>query len=190
MYRFLAVALSLISTTCFAWQLQPADSSLSFVSIKKDSVGEVLHFKELAGTIGPDGTAQLSIPLASVETGVPIRDQRMRELLFQVAQYPSARFQGNIDMTTIEALKPGEQIHVPIKGRLTLHGKTAEIAANTVVTKLADGRLSVVTTEPSIVNAGEFGLNDGVKKLMELANLPAISKAVPVTFALSFSAGD
>jgi hypothetical protein len=45
MYRFFTVALSLISTTCFAWQLQPADSSLSFVSIKKDSIGEVMHLR-------------------------------------------------------------------------------------------------------------------------------------------------
>jgi len=187
MYRFLAVALSLISTTCFAWQLQPADSSLSFVSIKKDSVGEVMHFKKLTGSLDDSGTAVLSVPLAGVETGVPIRDERMRDLLFQVAQYPTATFQANIDMKTLTALKVGDQAHVPVKGQLTLHGKTAAVAADTLATKLADGRLSVVTTQPVIVNTGEFGLNEGVKKLMEIAGLPAISKAVPVTFALTFA---
>jgi polyisoprenoid-binding protein YceI len=187
MHRFVAVTLGLISTACFAWQLQPADSNLSFVSIKKDSVGEVMHFKNLAGSLEMDGTAVFSIPLASVETGVPIRDQRMRDLLFQVAQYPSATFQGNIDMKRVAALKAGEQIHVPVTGQLLLHGKIATIAADTLATKLADGSLSVVTSQPLIVNATEFGLNEGLKKLMDVAGLPAISKAVPVTFALIFT---
>ncbi|MEJ2328053.1 MAG: YceI family protein [Chromatiaceae bacterium] len=187
MYRFLAVALSLISTSCFAWQLQPTDSSLSFVSIKKDSVGEVMHFKKLTGSLDNSGTAVLSVPLASVETGIPVRDERMRDLLFQVAQYPKATFQGTIDMKTAAALKAGDQAHIPVKGQLSLHGKSAEISADTLATKLADGRLSVVTTEPVIVHTGDFGLNDGVKKLMEVAGLPAISRAVPVTFALTFT---
>jgi polyisoprenoid-binding protein YceI len=187
MHRFLALALSLISTTCFAWQLQPADSGLSFVSIKKDSVGEVMHFKKLTGSLDNSGTAVLSVPLATVDTGVPIRDERMRDLLFQVAQYPKATFQGIIDMKTVAALKAGDQVHVPVKGQLSLHGRSAEISADTLATKLADGRLSVVTTQPVIVNTGEFGLNNGVKKLMELAGLPTISKAVPVTFALTFT---
>ncbi|MFN2219564.1 MAG: YceI family protein [Anaerolineae bacterium] len=187
MYRFLAVTLSLISTTCFAWQLQPADSSLSFVSIKKDSIGEVMHFKDMTGSLEAGGAALLSISLDSVDTGVPVRDQRMRDLLFQVDQYPTATFQGTIDMTAVASLKSGDQIHVPIKGKLTLHGKAAEIAADTLTTKLTDGRLSVVTTQPVIVNAGTFGLTDGLKKLMELANLPAISAAVPVSFALTFT---
>jgi len=187
MYRFFTVALSLISTTCFAWQLQPADSCLSFVSIKKDSIGEVMHFKDLTGSLETGGTAQLSISLASVETGISVRDQRMRDLLFQVDQFPTATFEGAVDMTTVATLKSGEQIHVPIKGKLLLHGKTVEIAAETLATKLADGRLSVVTPQPVIVNAGAFGLTDGVKKLMELAHLPSISEAVPVTFALTFT---
>jgi polyisoprenoid-binding protein YceI len=187
MHRFLAVALSLISTTCFAWQLQPANSSLSFVSVKKDSVGEVMHFTKLNGSLDNAGKAVLSVALASVETGVPIRDERMRDLLFQVAQYPTATFQGTIDMKTVAGLKSGDQVHVPVKGELSLHGTSAEITADTLATKLADGRLSVVTTQPVIINTGKFGLNAGVQKLMELAGLPAISKAVPVTFALTFT---
>jgi hypothetical protein len=37
-----------------------------------------------------------------------------------------------------------------------------------------------------IVNAANLGLADGLEKLREIAGLPSISKAVPVSFVLVF----
>jgi len=44
----------------------------------------------------------------------------------------------------------------------------------------------VVSRTPVVVNAASLRLVDGIEKLRELASLPSISKAVTVSFALTF----
>lgn len=186
MIRFLVMCLCLFSSSVFAWQLQPDISTVNFVSVKKDSVGEVHRFKKLQGSIDATGAATLTIALDSVDTGVEIRDQRMREMLFEVTQFPAAVFRTNIDSAAVAALKCGEQVAIGVKGDLALHGKTAPVTADLVITKLADGKLSVISSRPTIITAEAFDLAAGVAKLVAAVNLPAISTAVPVTFALVF----
>jgi len=182
-----AALLSVLSSAGFAWDLQSDASTLNFISIKKDSVGEVHRFKQLQGSLDSKGAATLTVSLASADTGVEVRDQRLREMLFEVTQFPTATFQATIDPSVISALKVGQQAVVAVKGELTLHGKAAPVAVDVVVTKLLDGRLSVVSQKPLIVNAENFDLVAGVTKLAEAVSLPAISTAVPVTFALVFT---
>ena len=190
MNKIIVAALwSVLSSAGFAWDLQPDASTVNFVSVKKDSIGEVHRFKQLQGSLDSKGAATLTIALASADTGVEIRDQRLREMLFEVAQFPTATFQAAIDPSVITALKVGQQTVVAVKGELALHGKTAPIAADVIVTKLLDGRLSVISQKPLIVNAENFDLVAGVANLAEAASLPAISTAVPVTFALLFTPG-
>jgi len=188
MKNFIVAALwSVLSSAGFAWDLQPDASTVNFVSVKKDSIGEVHRFKQLQGNLDNKGAATLTISLASADTGVEIRDQRLREMLFEVAQFPTATFQTTIDTNIISALKAGQQAVVAVKGELALHGKSAPVATDVVVTKLLDGRLSVISQKPLIVNAEIFDLGAGVAKLAEAVSFPAISTAVPVTFALMFT---
>jgi hypothetical protein len=55
------------------------------------------------------------------------------------------------------------------------------------VTKQADDSLRATTVTPVIINAAAFGYVDGIAKLQELAGLPSIATAVPVTFSIVFS---
>jgi hypothetical protein len=48
----------------------------------------------------------------------------------------------------------------------------------------------VAATKPLIVDATKFGLSDGIEKLREIAGLSSISHAVPVTFVMTFVAGE
>ncbi len=77
----------LLSALCFSasqvyadWQLEADQSHIHFVSIKKAQVGEVHTFKQLSGSIDESGKAAITIQLDSVETQVPIRNERMREM--------------------------------------------------------------------------------------------------------------
>jgi len=54
------------------------------------------------------------------------------------------------------------------------------------VARLTDSRIIVASRSPVIVNAGQVGLLAGVEKLRDVAGLPSISPAVPVTFVLAF----
>ena len=81
------LSLLLVSAVSAAadWQIDNAQSQLSFISIKKGDVAEVHRFGEIAGGLQQDGQFELSIALESVNTGIQIRDSRMRSFLFKTA---------------------------------------------------------------------------------------------------------
>lgn len=169
------------------WQLKAGDSALYFVSIKKGSVAETHRFKTLDGRVDKAGKLELVVDLASVDTAIEIRDQRMREHLFDTGQYAQARLTAELNASDYQGLKPGETVRIEPRLSLSLHGESQELAASLTVTKAADGSLRVTTRKPVIVNAGDFALTEGVEKLRELAGLPSIALAVPVTAELVFA---
>ena len=179
--------LSVVSHVCLAWQLQTDASTVNFVSVKKDAIGEVHRFTQISGSIDDSGNAVLTIPLASVDTGIEIRNQRMRGMLFETEKFPRATFHAAIDPGPVRALQSGEQMTTRVAGQLTLHGVTSPVEAEALVTKLNDGRLSVISRQPFILTADRFALVTGVQKLAQVAGLASISTAVPVTFALTFA---
>lgn len=75
---------------------------------------------------------------------------------------------------------------MPLELTLDLHGNTKSISDQLRVTGLENGALQVSIQAPILLNAADFGLGAGVVKLMEVAKLPSISAAVPVTFNLIF----
>lgn len=181
MLRNTALGLTLCSSAAMAdWTLDNQQSALHFVSIKKDHVAEVHSFKTLSGTVSAEGKGSLGIDLASVNTNVEIRDQRMREMLFDTAKFTTANIE--VDLGA-DGVKPG--IHT-IKATLDLHGMKKDVEATVAVTEAGDN-LQVATVAPIIINAEDFGLADGINALREVAQLPSISKAVPVTFVLHFA---
>ncbi|WP_372873393.1 YceI family protein [Shewanella sp.] len=180
-----AAALMVTSLSAFAaWQVNSDASNVSFVSVKKGDVGEVHRFKALEGSLNDSGDFSLSIPLASVDTGVEIRDERMKSMLFEVEQFPSLTLSAKIDSVAVDALPVGQLLQLELPAEITLHGKTDRVNVDVTVARLSDERMLVSSRGMVMVNAGNFGLTAGVEKLREVAGLSAISKAVPVSFML------
>lgn len=170
-----------------SWALDAEASSLSFVSVKAGDVGEAHGFSSLAGSVSPAGKATLTIDLASVDTGIDIRNERMREFLFDVATYPQATVTAQVDPAAFAALKVGESLDQKLDASLELRGIQTAVEAEVTVLRAGPDRVVVSTARPIIIDAGVIELTDGLAKLQELAGLPSISTAVPVTFALSFA---
>lgn len=168
------------------WKLDNAASSLSFVTVKARNVGEAHAFKALEGSVSPDGKAELVVDLASVDTGIEIRDQRMREVLFDVGAYPKANVTAQIDPAVFANLAVGDSVTQDTTATLDLYGATSEVNATVRVVRTGADTVLVTTTRPIVLDAGGLGLADGVEQLRELAGLPAISHAVPVSFAITF----
>jgi polyisoprenoid-binding protein YceI len=172
-----------------SWSLVPDASRVSFVSVKAGQIAEVHHFTRVSGTVAPDGTATLTIPLDSVETGIPVRNERMRQFLFQTGLHPKATLTTKIDLGPLAALAPGQQTRLPLSGNLSLHGVTAPVETTVTVTRAGGSRVVVASLDPVIVNADSFGLGAGVAELMKLAKLDSITADVPVSFQLTFARG-
>jgi polyisoprenoid-binding protein YceI len=186
----LALALILACSSAWAeWKLIPDKSQLSFVSTKKEHVAESHTFKTLQGSVDDAGNGKLIVGLASVDTKVAIRDERMREFLFQTNVYPTAVYTvalGATKVGLISAWQPGEQGTMVLEGELDLHGVKHPVSADVIVTKAGVDRVLVASTRPVIIRAQDFGLVQGINKLAELVKLSSISYAVPVTFVLTF----
>ena len=187
------VKLLIFCATCMAslsanadWQLVNKDSRLSFVSIKAAHIAERHTFTALRGTVRENGNVELSVDLASVNTGIEIRDQRMRDLLFSVVDFPSADFTTTLDLASVNALAIGARTNLLVGGRLRVQEIVTDVETEVSAVRLADSRLMVSTTQPLLLNASALGLADGVERLRAIANLPSISLAVPVTFQLLF----
>lgn len=168
------------------WRLDNDASELRFVTTKNTNAAEVQRFTKLTGELSESGAARLTIDLASAETGVPIRNERLQTMLFEIAQFPAAQFDAQIDAKQLAALEPGASFDVELAGKLTLHGKTQDTKALLRVVRLRDQRIVVSTRAPILVSAAPFDLSAGIEKLREIMALPNIIGTVPVTFALTF----
>jgi polyisoprenoid-binding protein YceI len=188
MHRILLTGLAVaLATPAFGeWTLDDDASSLSFVSTKAGTIAEVHGFSELSGSIDDDGKATLRIALGSVDTAIGIRDERMRELLFETAQFPEATVTLSVPASAMSDSLEGSQGALTLEAELNLHGATTPVRAHVVVARLDEDRLLVASARPVVVDGGKVGLADGIEKLREVAGLTAISPAVPVTFVLVF----
>jgi len=172
------------------WQLDNDASSLSFVTIKAEHVGEVHTFDRLSGSISEAGVADITIELASINTLIPIRDERMQNLLFETNLFPEARLGAELDIGEFEALEPGASATATIGFDLSMRGQSNSNQAEVRVTRLADNGIQATTLKPVLVIANSFDLVRGVEALREIAGLPSISNAVPVSFTVVFRGAD
>ncbi|PCJ36417.1 MAG: hypothetical protein COA93_01235 [Alphaproteobacteria bacterium] len=169
------------------WVLDMENSSLSFGSIKKNSIGESNSFYRLDGRITAEGDITLLIDLTSVETWIDIRNARMKEFFFETGKFPLAELRGKIDMAQFEKLEIGGQKSVEASFDLDLHGFQQTFDAQLVVLRLSDKVAVVIPGEIIFLDVEEFNLLPGLERLKKLANLPSISSSVPISFRLSFN---
>ena len=164
------------------WTLSES-SRIGFVSIKNNSIGENNAFERISGSISASGQVSLSVDLSSVETGVGIRNERLQKMLFEVASFPTATIDAVLTDSQIAALEAGGAQTESLGVSIGLHGKTVNKTANLSVSA-SDGDVRVMTTQPIVITAQEFGLEAGVAALQQIAGLNAISRSIPVTVDL------
>jgi polyisoprenoid-binding protein YceI len=190
----LATACSSLETTpaaasASAYRVDATQSAMQFVTLKAGQAGaggiaEVQRFTHFDGGVDAAGKVTLDIELASAETGISIRDERLRTLLFNVAVNPRARFAAQIDPAWLAALPVAGTQDVDVAGSLTLAGQTRPVAAQLRATRLASGRLQVSTRSPVVIDLAAFGLKPGVEALREVMGLNFLAASAPVSFAL------
>ena len=177
----------LVSHSAFAgWTLNSDNSSLFYVTSKAGAVSEVNSFSSLSGSIADNGQASVEINLGSVDTAIDIRNERMREIVFQVATYPMATVSLSTDPRLINSLLPGENILRSHEIAVDLHGNEQTLSIEVSMTRLLGGGLQVALAKPLLVNAAVFGLDSAVEELREIAGLPGINHNIVVDFTLQF----
>ena len=124
------------------------------------------------------------VDLTSVETLIPIRNERMQEMLFRVAEYPTAAISSILDMEQFAAIEPGGSAETTIELVISLHGRDVNKRVPVKVTRSSGDIYDVSSRGPILVHASQFGLAEGVEALRKIAGLQSIELMVPVTFDL------
>ncbi len=188
-YRVL-LALAGLFMACSAnasWNLSSDESHLYFVSVKNNDLVEVSKFTQLTGSIQDSGAARISVELGTVDTGIELRDERIREHLFQTEKFPLAVVEANVNPRyLVESAAPSiSEDRQDIA--LQLHGIKKEMQSALQVIRLSDDRIMVNSLSPVLVRAEDFDLGGGVEMLTKLAGLKMIGMTVPVSFSLVFT---
>ena len=171
------------------WELDSAASSVSFVSVKNASVVESHYFKSVSGTASNSGLTtriDIRIDLTSVETLIPIRNERMVKMLFETVEFPRAVISTEISTDSVASMPAGASHTMTIDAELDLHGTTVELVIPVTIVKVTGDSFFVSSQKPVVINASQFKLVAGIEALREVAGLSSITTAVPVSFGLLF----
>ncbi|MER9217102.1 OmpA family protein [Mesorhizobium sp. M0663] len=171
------------------WTLDPTASVLTYQSVKKNTIVETNKIRNIAGTLSSTGEAKITFDLNSVDTGVDLRNVRMRFLFFETFKYPSAELTAKVDPAAFADLATKRRVKAVLPFRLNLHGVDKDLEANVVVTMISDSMVSVASETPVAVHVEDFGLLPNVDKLQQAANVTNIVPTASVSFDFVFNAG-
>ncbi|MEN0035463.1 MAG: DUF1592 domain-containing protein [Cellvibrio sp.] len=170
------------------WLVDGTNSTFHFVTVKKNAAGvetpENITFSQLQGTVATNGQAVLTIPLASISSGVDLRNTRLKEILFESQYLPSLHFTTQLDLVAIDAMAAGSIKVQSVTGNLVLHGVVKSVVFDALVVKHANNSVSFSPRKPIAINSADFDLNGGIEALRSLMSLSTIGEKVPVYFKM------
>jgi len=172
------------------WTLDPANSTLTYQSVKKNTIVETNKIRNLSGTLTADGAAKVTFDLNSVDTGIDLRNVRMRFLFFETFKFPTAEVTAKVDPAAFADLATKRRMTAQIPFRLSLHGVDKDLVATAVVTMITDSMVSIASDAPVAVHVEDFGLLPNIEKLQQAANVSSmtVNAAGAVTNANNFMA--
>jgi len=117
---------------------------------------------KVTGTIVADpaavtsSTVEVSVDLASLDTGVDLRNRHMREKYLHTARFPNATFK-SVSVAGAPTIAANQPADLNVAGDFTLHGITKRMTIPVRVVLLSDGRIHA--TSRFAVKMPDFGIN-------------------------------
>ncbi len=161
------------------WKLNQDSSNISIITTKNNNVSEVFEFKNFSGSIDSNRNLKISIDLSSLETYIPIRNQRMQKHLFQTEIYPTADVHTQL---AVDSLSNG--VH-NVSFDVDLHGVSSIVQAEFMVLE-KHGNKVITLHKPLLIKASDFALKKGITTLKNIAKLQSIDFTVPIHIVLVF----
>ncbi len=167
------------------WTLNPDDSKLRYMSVKKGNKAETNSFVTLSGLITEGGKAQIRVLLDSVDTKVDLRNVRMRFLFFETFLHPEATITAQLDPSVLLDLHNTRRKLIDLDFTLSLHGVTVNKTAEVAIALINNDRVTVSATTPIALTLTDFNLDAGREKLQEAANVTIVPLGI-VSFDFVF----
>jgi outer membrane protein OmpA-like peptidoglycan-associated protein len=122
----------------------------------------------------------------SVDTGIDLRNVRMRFLFFETFLFPETIITATLDPAIIADLTTRRRMSLDLPLSLTFHGVQKDIVAPVTVTLVTDDLVAVTSSGPILVAAADYNLTEGIAKLEEAANVDIVPSG-SVTFDILFA---
>jgi polyisoprenoid-binding protein YceI len=102
----------------------------------------------------------VDVDLASLDTGIGVRNKHMREEHLETARYPKAEFHGvKLLDPSSPSIAPGEKVSCTIAGDLSLHGVTKPVEIPVVVSMPSNtARISMHVVGRFDVKLADYGI--------------------------------
>ena len=124
-------------------------------------------------SLGDSITVHLEVDMASLDTGIPMRNQHMRDNHLETKKFPRAIFDGGTitGPRSASRLEPGKPASLDLEGTFTLHGVSRRIVIHAVTTYLADhgGRIAFQAEFP--VALADYGISRPQFLFLKLAEV-------------------
>lgn len=165
------------------WKVVTETSAINFVSTKQSHIREVHQIQSFDVSVTEQKHITVKLDLSSIESGIPIRNERMREMLFDVANFRYATL--NVSLPEPLSSISGTQRY-QLDAQLELKGKSATIQLDLLLTA-SDKQVTASLLKPVLITAQQFGLKEGVDALQKIAGLTSIGYSVPVQATITMN---
>lgn len=133
--KILLTLMVLVATPVLADLERSGPASATFSG--KGPAGFKLEGKTEEVTLKDDGkTVVISVPLATLKTGIDLRDRHMREKYLEVEKFPHAVLE--VLWSAIQLPEEGKTTTQTVPGKMTLHGKTKDVSVTYTLKRTGD----------------------------------------------------
>jgi outer membrane protein OmpA-like peptidoglycan-associated protein/polyisoprenoid-binding protein YceI len=171
------------------WVLNANQSNVYLQTEKLESVVEKHRFTSIEGNVSRDGDATIKIDLNTLDTGIDLRNVRMRFLLFETYKFPTAEITAKLDKSKLTEIATRTRINYTMMARVNLHGIVKDIAIPVEIARLNDTTVTVSTIKPVVVRAETFDFLKGLAKLADAMGGIRIVPEASISFDLTFGTG-
>lgn len=173
----------------------PADLTKSKITLSiikdrdtKSPVVATVLLRDGAVALGP-GTARLTIDLDTFDSGIPLRNERVRGIVFETSGvgWDTAELTvQKIPDDVLASIREKKLVRTKLDAAMKIHGHTANLVLPVEASLRPDGALWVKTTEPLAVKTSDFDLVGNVKRLSQICMHDSIDDVVNVEVSLEF----
>lgn len=171
------------------WVLNPAQSNVYMQTEKLANTVEKHRFTSVEGTVTKNGDASIKIDLNTLDTGIDLRNVRMRFLLFETFKFPYAIVTAKIDKSKLTELATRTRINYSLHARVEMHGTAKEFDIPVEIARVNDTTVTVSTIKPIDIAGETFDFMRGIGKLADAMGGIRIVPSASISFDLTFGTG-
>jgi polyisoprenoid-binding protein YceI len=144
-----------------SWRINSQESTVTFVTFRSGHIPATGFFSNVSGKISFDGkkmqtaSVEASIPLATINTGMPKRDSDLKSKgFFDVQKFLTANFKSR-------GIRVSDEKRFIMSGELDLHGvkKIVDLAVDTPVLSVQNGKEHLRATAATLLTPADFNLS-------------------------------